>query len=186
MNDNTTGAVQAAPHSIRRSYDYYVSEGNRVREMRDRTNWALGDLAVAFCADFDISPGRPPADDSTPTLAALAREWELRPPQVSEFHSVADFYPLEARQDDLSWSHHNMARRNSGDSLDNALELLDKARTNYMSAEDFRRWLKGDYAVVVVERGNWLDILRATWSASVPLFARKVRVTFSPVKEDSE
>lgn len=124
----------------REDFAYYVTEGNRLRAERDDRSWALGDLA----AMFEVYLGHP-TDPDAPTLGDLAREWNVSTPRVSEWRSVAAFYPSDVRTFDTSWEVYNMARRASDNSLDNALELLETATAQAMTVKDFRRYLKGIY-----------------------------------------
>jgi hypothetical protein len=118
----------------------FVAAGLPLIKARDSHSWALGDLAV----DFDIKLGRPD-DPDAPTLGDLAREWNVSSQRVSEWRNVSAFYPTDARTFDTTWEIYNMARRASNNSLDNALELLDKAVSQAMTVASFRRYLKGIY-----------------------------------------
>lgn len=118
----------------------YVDQGRALLDTRNANSWALGDLAV----DFEVKVGRP-SDEDAPTLADLASAWDVETPRVSEWRSVAAFFPGNLRMNELSWSHHNLARRASGGDLEEALELLSVAQAQHMGVAAFRRYCAGLY-----------------------------------------
>lgn len=118
----------------------YVALGRALMQARNTNSWALGDLAV----DFEIKVGRP-SDEDAPTLSDLASAWDVETPRVSEWRSVAAFFPGNLRMNELSWSHHNLARRASGGDLEQALELLRIAAVMNMGVSAFRRYCAGMY-----------------------------------------
>lgn len=122
-----------------------VAAGRSLVKSQDDTKWKLGDLVVVAFAGNIIAPGRPTADSDEPTLSDLAREWDTELPRVSEWHSVAAFYPSPVRTfNTLTWSHYNAARRAADGELDNALELLEDAVRLHLGINAFKRWLAGE------------------------------------------
>jgi hypothetical protein len=126
----------------------FVAAGLPLIQQRNESAWELGDLIVQAVKVCHI--GRPPTDgEEYPTLSDLAHEWDERVQKLSYWRINADFYPPNIRQPELSFAHHDLARRHSGGdpdiALDNALELLDKARSYHMGIAAFRRHVDGVY-----------------------------------------
>jgi len=182
MSHPATEQGEAAPINPR-PYEYFVDRGVKLRTFRDNAAWELGRLAAEFTEEYDITPGRPPKDDQTPTLSALAHDLDMRPESLGQFRLCHLFYP-EDQHTDQSLAHHDLARRNSDGDLENALELLDIAKQQHMSAANFRQYLKGDYWSGVIDCKNWLQMMQGVFSAFVPFSAARVRITFSRVSED--
>lgn len=148
----------------------YVAAGVDLMTTRNANSWALGDLA----ADFEVKIGRP-SDPDAPTLSDLAAGWDVEVQRVSEWRLVSAFYPVNLRMNgDLSWSHHNLARRASGGDLEQALELLSIARAQHMGVAAFRRFCAGVYFEGPVS----VDDLPVPLQGFVPTGADKVWLTF--------
>jgi hypothetical protein len=137
-------------------FDDFVSAGLKLVKQRDKQAWQLGDLAC----EFEVKVGRP-SDPDAPTLGDLAHAWDVDTPRVSEWRSVAAFYPANVRTVELSWSHYNMARRRSDGSLENALELLDSAERLHLGIRPFKRFLNGEYFEGKVKRSDLAPHLQA-------------------------
>ncbi len=138
---NDEGAVRAAPNldDLQEFSDFIIAGLPLVRASDDH-RWTLGDIA----ARFEVKLGRPADGEDAPTLGDLAAAWDVETPRVSEWRSVAAFYPNNVRLQEHSWTHHNMARRAARGSLDNALELLHAAGALHLGVAAFRRYIKGE------------------------------------------
>ncbi len=152
---------------MNREFLDYVAEGRELLSTRNSNSWLLGDLLVEAVRDLDIKPGRPTDPDAT-TLGDLAAAWDVETPRASEWLSVASFYPDNIRTNELSWSHHNAARRASNGKQDNALELLAMAQDLHLGIAAFRRYLKGEYFEGYVERHELPARLQAVLPGSAP------------------
>jgi len=153
----------------------YVEQGHALMDTRNANSWALGDLAL----DFEVKIGRP-ADPDAPTLSDLAAAWDVETQRVSEWRLVSAFYPVNLRMNgDLSWSHHNLARRASGGDLEEALELLRIAAVMHLGVAAFRRYCAGLYFEGPVE----VDALPIELQMLVPDGAAQVWVTFGKMKD---
>lgn len=119
-------------------FEDFVSQGLELLHARDKNSWALGDLVV----DFEVKIGRP-TDPDAPTLSDLASALDVELPRLSEWRSVAKFYPEKFRMNELSWSHHNMARRAANGDLPTAIRLLKLALSQHYGIAAFRRHLAG-------------------------------------------
>ena len=153
----------------------FVAAGVMLMQTRERNTWQLGDLAV----DFEVKVGRP-TDPDAPTLGDLAAAWNVEVQRVSEWRLVSAFYPANLRLNgDLTWSHHNMARRASRGDLEQALELLRIAAVMNMGVAAFRRYCAGLYFEGPVE----VDALPIELQMLVPDGAAQVWVTFGKMKD---
>ena len=153
----------------------YVARGIALKKHRDTNSWDFGDLLVEAVGEAVIQVGRP-TDPEQPTLAALAREWDVRPQRASEWYLTAKCFPLNIRKPDISWSHHDAARRASEDSTSNALELLDVVERLKLGIEDFTLYLKGDYFHGYIERYELPQRLQSM----LPNSARGAWITMGP------
>ena len=153
----------------------FVAAGVELMTTRNANSWALGDLAV----DFEVKVGRP-SDPAAPTLSDLAAAWDVETPRVSEWRSVAAFFPGNLRMNELSWSHHNLARRASRGDLEQALTLLDIARVQHMGVAAFRRFCAGLYFEGTIPVADLPDPLQGL----VPDGERLVWLTFGREKRD--
>lgn len=122
-----------------------VMAGNVFKAERNANSWNWGDLICVAFSEQVIKAGRPLADSDEPTLSALADAWDEPLPKLSALHLTADFYKPNVRMSELSWSHHDLARRHSDGQVDNALELLGTALGAHFSVKTFRMYLSGDY-----------------------------------------
>jgi hypothetical protein len=136
-------------------FDDLVTRGIQARQDGDGAKWAQGDLAVEFCAKFEIDPkpGRPAVGKEGYTLAYYAEQIDEQYKRISEFRLCSAFYPPNIRRfgDYATWGHHNRARRASDGKLDNALEALDTAAALHLGADQFRQYLAGEYFAGMVE-----------------------------------
>jgi hypothetical protein len=141
-----------------REFGDFVAEGRILVEQNEANQWALGDLACAF----EISVGRPSKDDEdTPTLGDLANGWGLATSTVSEYRTLAAFYPKNLRLYELSWSHYKLARKASNGDVEEALALLEEAERQAFTIAAFRRFLEGIYYEGELYQEEVPDRLRA-------------------------
>lgn len=164
---NLPGRVVSAPAP--QDFEDFVDAGLVLVHKRDDNAWALGDLAVAFVDAFPVHPGRP-VDPEQPTLSDLAAGWDVEKPRVSEWHSVAAFFAPNVRRTNISWTHHNMARRASAGDINNAIELLDAVERLHLTVAAFRRYLGGIYYEGAVDYNRLPEELQAVVPAGKKLW----------------
>lgn len=156
--------------ALRDEPDLLIEGGIADRVSSDASAWRQADRVRVF---FDLhpdaprGPGRPPETYDGPTLGWLAEQWGESVQRLSYLHTNGIFYPLPHRQLDLSLTFYDVARRASNGKLDNALELLEHARTMYMTVTAFR-----DYCRPLQQRSTDLatklmrDLPDRPWSAA--------------------
>ncbi len=178
---NDEGAVRAAPNlDDLQEFSDFIIAGLPLVQARDENAWALGDIARLFVER--VVHGRPPDEDETPTLSDLAREWDVHKQKVSYWRANAAFFPENVRQSDVSFAHHDLARRHSDASLDNALELLAVARDLHYGIAAFRRWLAGEYFAGPVDTATLPGLVRAC----IPSGKRRVRVVVTDLSDEGD
>jgi hypothetical protein len=175
MSDTGNGAGHSPVPT--RDFEDYVALGVKLVENRNSNAWQLGDLAVDFMKNFAVKPGRP-ADPNIPTLSDLAGAWDVEIQRVSEWRSVSAFYNPNLRMNEVSWSHHNMARRASED-VEEALELLEMAVNLHFSVAEFRRYLNG----TLYEGDLWVEQLPEHLRMYAPEGTQKVWIVLKKYHE---
>lgn len=143
MGGKSFAEIKAAANGAGQSpapqdFEDFVSQGLELLHARDKNSWALGDLV----GDFEVKLGRP-TDPEAPTLSDLASALDVELPRLSEWRNVAKFYPVKFRMNELSWSHHNMARRAAKGNLKEAQRLLNMAINQHYGVAAFRQHLAG-------------------------------------------
>jgi hypothetical protein len=142
------------PYPNLKEFADFVEAGRPLAQARDNAAWPMGELVADFCTKFniDVKAGKPTHPDE-PKLADLADAWDIELARLSEWRKCWVFYAphFNFRSDEnkpFTWTHYNAARRFSDGKLDNALELLDAAERQHMSANEFRRYLKDRFSAV--------------------------------------
>lgn len=122
----------------------YIQRGRKWRKANDDANWGLGDDVVQMTIDlkFDPKPGRPAANSNVRTLSDYAAEVDISARRVSECFANSKFYG-ELRQPDMTFAHHDLARRNANGDIEEALTLLETARKLKLHYRAFVRHIKG-------------------------------------------
>lgn len=108
----------------------FVRLGIEARQLRDKSNWTLGDVALAVETKYGAH-----------SLKRYAEEIDVAPESLKVYRWVAGYYEKDDRFDELSLRHHQMVAR-----LPDRHELLKRAAegTNGKSwtTREFARWLK--------------------------------------------
>lgn len=145
-----TGELTRLSYDTSRLADFgdFVSAGIEELQKRDRSTWALGDIAAAL----EIREGRPSGRDETiPTLSDLAREWGVTHGRVSLWRSNALFWNCSYRNSSTSWTDANVLRlyvewEQKGQDyevkFERALEILDEATGLALRGAALEMWLK--------------------------------------------
>ena len=112
-----------------RSWDEYVSLGQQVREMKDVSQWFLGDLAREVQKNY--------GEDS---LGKYAYATGVNPKSLAEYRRVAARFPKKKdRLPFLSFSHHQRALK-----AKNPRRLLNLAHDNEWSVRQLDRHIIGN------------------------------------------
>lgn len=108
-----------------KSWEDFVSAGMIARELKDTSQWFLGELALGIETRYGEN-----------TLDSYAREIGINPRSLVEYRRVASRYPREKRVRFLSFSHHQRALK-SGDPQ----EVLKLASDNEWSIRQLDRYM---------------------------------------------
>ena len=149
--DEQTGEITALGYDTTQLQDFgdFVSAGLEELQKRDRSTWALGDIAAAL----EIREGRPSDRDETiPTVADLAREWGETRSRVSRWRSNALFWPTDYRahvhgserdknniREYLEWEQHGQDYETK---FERALEILEEVKALTLRGASLEMWLK--------------------------------------------
>lgn len=153
--DETTGEIALGFDTTQlQDFGDFVNAGLNELSKRDRSTWALGDIAAAL----EIREGRPSDRDETiPTLKDLAHEWGAAPSSVSEWRNNALFYPNNLRHVVSSWRDGNVIRKyvefecvgqDYETKFERALEINEEAQALKHRGIGLELWLKDKRRVI--------------------------------------
>jgi len=114
------------------SWEECVSLGMELREKKDNSQWALGDLALTVQKQYGMD-----------SLGKFAVEIGIKKSTLADYRTCSAFYPSEIRERyrDLSHSFFLVAMRNND--LETAIAWLNRASDEGWSVEMLRKMIKG-------------------------------------------